>query len=1161
MEIKAPDLDDRTSETVFKQTIELAKHYCPEWAVWLKDPDREQIKGDPGLVMFRLFSKMTEHLIKQMNRIPEKHRIAFLDFMGIDLLPAKPSRVPLTFYLVKKSSGARIPQGTIVAARPTKEMIVSKVPEVLFETGKDLDVVPVRMNAVYSLNPWEDKYTDHSKTASGKEDGFLVFGRDANEIPLDHILYLGDDDLLDIRNEATLTTLTIRLYGENLVLKNYFAKWYVEKDDGSRDPLTPEMRTDIGKIAPLNGVPFVEAKFSNINKINKSKINNIGSFWLSVKPNNGAEIQNPFNWNEIPKSEKNKFLKFIAWNFGSEWENSTVEKINENINISSGNELIELVKNETDNTIELNYNEKTYTFPLKKTVENKLYMHHQPIISKITADVTIENISPVMAFFNETPIDLKKGFFPFGENPKPLDTLYIASEEAFSKKDSRISLNFKIKKGKGTVKLTWEYWNGKEWLKFGTGFTGSTYKFDRNGSISFTCPKIELIKVNGQLNRWIRVRIEQGNYGEPSKFVQTQVDKIIDELSLDATCKDATKTELNTKGYAFGFQAKESTLDPPFITSILIKYVYTNHEIQRIKSYNNFQFKDGLEKLPKFEPYEPSKEKLPALYLGFEKDENLRGRPVSILFAVKEKLYKEVIEIENTESQVNPITPEKVSGFVWEYWNGTTWEKFVPEDETDSFNKGGIITFNINTNIAVKTEFEKDRYWIRIIPAVANKISCPKLKGIFPNSVWAKNSTTVEDEKLGSGNGQPDQTLSFSKKPVLKEQIIEVKEAEVWVRWNEVKNFSLSDSLSRHYVLDRANGMIIFGNGVRGMLPPRGKNNILARKFMAGGSLWGNCKGGTIDQLKRKIPGIEKVTNNISASGGMDQENLKKAVDRGPHSLKNRDRAVTKEDFEWLAREASQDVAWAKCNPEMGKINIIIVPDSTDEKPLPEAGLLDEVKRHLEDRALLTIRNRITTFGPDYKMINATVKFKPEKLSESAAVSEDIKGKLKTFLHPVHGGQDKDGWDFGEKIFLSEAAAIIEGAKGVGSIKEINLEKFAYLFCWEDIPGNDNEKLKEYLTKKYNFDWVKDANIIKIDENNIKVSTADHEVTLTLNEDRNKVKLTIDDVGQTEKFIANPEKDKLNIFELKESKSGLGWITIEKDALPYAGHIEVIPEG
>ena len=36
---------------------------------------------------------------------------------------------------------------------------------------------------------------------------------------------------------------------------------------------------------------------------------------------------------------------------------------------------------------------------------------------------------------------------------------------------------------------------------------------------------------------------------------------------------------------------------------------------------------------------------------------------------------------------------------------------------------------------------------------------------------------------------------------------------------------------------------------------------------------------------------------------------------RGPRHIKSRDRAITKEDFEWLAHQAAGEIAKARCLP------------------------------------------------------------------------------------------------------------------------------------------------------------------------------------------------------------------------------------------------------
>jgi hypothetical protein len=203
METKIPVLRDQTSSGIYKETLELIKVYCPD----LEIPDNSTNFFDsdnPALVMLKLFSEMTEFLLTQMNKIPDKYRLAFLDFIGTELLPSSAAKAPLTFSLSEGSSDDYVPAKTSVAA--------SNDPSIVFETSQDLNVTATGLNAVFSINPWEDMYTEHKEALSGKDNGFNIFWGDTSEKKIDHILYLGDDILLDIRRDATVN---INLQGEN----------------------------------------------------------------------------------------------------------------------------------------------------------------------------------------------------------------------------------------------------------------------------------------------------------------------------------------------------------------------------------------------------------------------------------------------------------------------------------------------------------------------------------------------------------------------------------------------------------------------------------------------------------------------------------------------------------------------------------------------------------------------------------------------------------------------------------------------------------------------------------------------------------------------------------------------------------------------------------
>jgi hypothetical protein len=1315
METKAPVLDDRKSVDIYRQSLALARFYCPEWAEkWQNDFDPE----DPGLVMLKLFSKMTEHLLIQLNRIPEKHRIAFLDFMGVEPLSAQPAKVPVTFYLARGASGAYVPEGALVA---------SKDPEVIFETTKGLSVAPAELGAVFTLDPLNDSYTDHSRDVKEKEDAFSIFG-EKGELNLDHVLYLGDETLLDIRRPPE--TLEITFEGNNLN-KKYFDQFYYDNDK------------ILGEIELSSDNSPITASIKKIQSLKRLTIDNYESFWLRVQPEGNLKFLRPFYWDEIVEKDEIRFKEFILNTNGPGWvEQSKIEKIDDEIIISSSadknsedyNKSISITKHETKDKIDFSVKSTdVWISSIPGIIEGgRVILDPLPQISKITVHITVADILPEMAFFNNTPVDMKKGFYPFGEMPKAGDALYIGSDEAFSKKGSTITLTLDLKKALVSdnikVGLNWEYWDGTKWSTMGKSdevtskigsffyeengksipiiFNDYTNAFKQDGShdISFTCPPVGKTEINGQPNRWIRVRIDTGGYGEEGKYEpdwkdidtiieglknkddnlerfkvklkefkidDSVIEKICDYLELKPNADlpnfrkkidesnheieaiekilPGLKPEINAlnelkkklesenfdkivkffkfqeedkikdlidklwagkstignaedalnliesedkaleevkqklkEKYKFGFKYIEPTLNPPFIKSLKIKYEYSGATFKQIKTYNNFNFDPQV--VEKFNPYKLLPDNTPSMYLGFV-DEKIAGSSLSLYFAIKEKLYGQ----ENNKSIKIPEISDEDTGFKWEYHDGRDWKVFNVDDETNSFTIGGIISFQVPSDIKAKDEFNKNLFWIRITPKNPKQLVFPELKGISPNTMWAENSATVNDEILGSGNGIPNLSLSFSKNPILEGQVIEVNEAgilskdekkvieteegkdsirevkdaktgevnEVWVRWHEVKNFSLSVQLSRHYVLDRLNGRIYFGDGVRGMVPPKGKNNIVARIYKSGGGKAGNLAPGKITALKRKIPNIESVINHVSSSGGRDQENLPAAISRGPHSLKNRNRAVTKEDYEWLAYEASQDVAKAKCILAPSRnINILIVPESSEAAPFPDAGLIDTVEKYLKERALLSIRGElIEVVGPEYETINIDLTFKiiQDLASEYNMVNEKIKERLRTFLHPLKGGQNGEGWDFGQGIFISEVAAVVEAIEGVDYITEITLTKEEkdqkYLFESAIIQETDKQKIREFLIDDLDVSWVVNADIA-LNQNNVYITKG--EKSVQINEIDHTLKVSIND-GQeyTLKFLTE---------SIRIALTGVGYLPLRKIALPTPGEINIWSE-
>ena len=257
-----------------------------------------------------------------------------------------------------------------------------------------------------------------------------------------------------------------------------------------------------------------------------------------------------------------------------------------------------------------------------------------------------------------------------------------------------------------------------------------------------------------------------------------------------------------------------------------------------------------------------------------------------------------------------------------------------------------------------------------------------------------------------------------------------------------------------------------------GKVPPRG-SEFRMKAYRHGGGQPGNVKENTLTVLRSAIPEVASVTNPLPATGGREGGSLDLARQRARHELRTRERAVTVEDFEYLAMHASIRVGRAKCLAPLvptlssgweleadadeeashmapGRDAITVYILAAQEKR-EDRVTADDVK---PSKALLT---QVQTYLDRCRLLGCVVEVKPALLLEVtvevtvetfartslARVETDVEASLHRFLNPlvgatVRGGQR--GWGFGRSLNPGEIHGEIHRVYGVKSVLDLTIK-------------------------------------------------------------------------------------------------------------------------
>ena len=304
--------------------------------------------------------------------------------------------------------------------------------------------------------------------------------------------------------------------------------------------------------------------------------------------------------------------------------------------------------------------------------------------------------------------------------------------------------------------------------------------------------------------------------------------------------------------------------------------------------------------------------------------------------------------------------------------------------------------------------------------------------------------------------------------------------------WTIAPDFDASRRTDATAVLDAERGIISFGDGERGRVPPSGATIVAAYRATAGAH--GNAAAGRrwalasspINTALLGAPAavatsLASIANPLAAAGGAEAETVDHAAGRAVSALwaherlvqlsptgasldqiapdevlavSSPERATNLLDFERIARSVPgtrvrRARAWARldanvpCADASGTVTVVIVPELPHAAPSPSAGLVRAVHSYLgRCRVLCT---RLIVVAPQYVVVSVTATVQALPGADPKRLGVDIRAALSTFLDPIVGGPSGLGWPFGRDVFRSEILALIDGVAGVDHVTALEL--------------------------------------------------------------------------------------------------------------------------
>ncbi len=195
----------------------------------------------------------------------------------------------------------------------------------------------------------------------------------------------------------------------------------------------------------------------------------------------------------------------------------------------------------------------------------------------------------------------------------------------------------------------------------------------------------------------------------------------------------------------------------------------------------------------------------------------------------------------------------------------------------------------------------------------------------------------------------------------------------------------------------------------------------------------------TITGPKASIPGLKKATNPLPSWGGRAPE--RGALERAPHQLRTRNRALNVWDYETIIADRFPEIAVSRCLPHTdassnrapGHVGLVVVPNDGRLAPSPSVRLAERIEADL--RPLMPVHATPVVLCPLYELIGVEADLRLLPGEAAAEAGAALHQRLDAWLHPLSGGAAV----FGHVFFRSSVLQFLEEQPEVDFVEHVGL--------------------------------------------------------------------------------------------------------------------------